>query len=389
MTNPYVSVVSWLNDSAPIKIPEPLGEAADNQFQGSRNEKIVEIAGRSCYDSFGRGRDSKSYHEHIHEVGHTSVHEHVVYPFFFSGRGSALVDLLVATHDCPGLSITTNSTRESAIISINVRALNRLVKHFRALAYRKDVSRSDLLVYSFFHHMAKIAYSKDPRLVSEPEFTRVLFPLPGALLYHEGNSEELIRDAYCLKAGDACKDLRDIASSPYGQEAFRHGHVVFFFSGVSRGLTHEQVRHRIHVGISQRSTRYVSESKTPWVYHPLLEEYLRASPELDGGVMGGVLEGCIESCRDTYDYIYSELSDFLLKRGEDKFRARKQARGAARGFLGNALMTEMVWSASFDVLKYVFIPQRASPFADEEIHRLAHDHVHRILADRYPSLFGA
>jgi len=49
------------------------------QLQGKPLEKLCEIAGRACYDSLGRGRDSAGYHQHILEVGHLSVLEHAAF----------------------------------------------------------------------------------------------------------------------------------------------------------------------------------------------------------------------------------------------------------------------------------------------------------------------
>src|SRR5690606_24684162 len=56
----------------------------------------------------------------------------------------------------------------------------------------------------------------------------------------------------------------------------------------------------------------------------------------------------------------------LISRGVDKATARKQARGAARGYLGNALQTEMIFSASVAQWDRM-IEQRANVAADAEI----------------------
>ncbi len=48
----------------------------------------------------------------------------------------------------------------------------------------------------------------------------------------------------------------------------------------------------------------------------------------------------------------------------------KQARGAARGLLGNALLTEMVWTCNIRAMKQI-LKQRANQHADAEIRVLA------------------
>ena len=58
------------------KLHATSGTPAEGQFMGTPAEKLVEICGRECYDSFGRGRSSVEYHAHINEVNHGSVQEH-------------------------------------------------------------------------------------------------------------------------------------------------------------------------------------------------------------------------------------------------------------------------------------------------------------------------
>ncbi len=59
-------------------------------------EKIAEMAGRTCYLSFGKGRKSnKAYLEHIKEVKHGSVTEHAVFTFLITGISRSLTHELV------------------------------------------------------------------------------------------------------------------------------------------------------------------------------------------------------------------------------------------------------------------------------------------------------
>lgn len=202
-----------------LGLPAELGTPAPNQLIGPDGQQLIETAGRTCYDSFGKGRGSDEYAKHILDIGHGSVEEHAQYSFFITG--------------------------------------------------------------------------------------------------------------------------------------------------VSRGLTHELVRHRVGVAISQRSTRYVDEDSSPWIKHPLFEQYLRETED----VIDEDWHRAEEVCRDVYRNMVKKLEPWLVKKGVDKFTARKQARGAARGVLGNALETELVWSANVRALRHV-ISMRASPAADAEIRGL-------------------
>jgi thymidylate synthase (FAD) len=200
-----------------IGLPAGLGTPGPSQLQGPDAQKLIETAGRTCYDSFGKGRESNAFARHLIEVGHGSVMEHAQYSFFISG--------------------------------------------------------------------------------------------------------------------------------------------------VSRGLTHELVRHRVGIAISQRSTRYVDESHSPWAYHPLLRQ-------IDDFELLERWDMVQEVADEVYGLTVQKLQEMLEKRGLDKTTARKQARGAARGILGNALATELIWSANVRSLRHV-IELRGHPSSDGEIRFLA------------------
>jgi thymidylate synthase (FAD) len=132
------------------------------------------------------------------------------------------------------------------------------------------------------------------------------------------------------------------------------------------------VRHGIGTAISQRSTRYVDEAQSDWILHPLLDEALFHPDE----ELLGTVESAMASCQFAYGLIVERLMEVMVAKGVDKLTARKQARGAARGILGNALETEMVWSANIRALRHV-IEMRAADGADAEIRLLAN----RLLAE--------
>lgn len=178
-------------------------------------------------------------------------------------------------------------------------------------------------------------------------------------------------------AGRTCYDSygRGRSSAEYHQHILQVGHgsvlehasISFYIEGVSRGLTHELVRHRAGTAISQRSTRYVDESESAWAWHPLIAEALEArgiiQPQDERG------DRLREHAGALYGEIVLMVQSYLEGLGTDKLTARKQARGAARGALGNALETSLVWTANIRALRNV-IEQRASEFADAEIRLL-------------------
>lgn len=144
--------------------------------------------------------------------------------------------------------------------------------------------------------------------------------------------------------------------------------ISIFVQG-SRGFSHELVRHRFRTAVSQRSTRYVDESASPWVMHPLIEKFEHDNPLHDSGFETEITERgktLIGDAQMVYDKSVKQMQGWLEHQGSSAFQSRKQARGAARGFLGNALLTEMLFSAS--VTQWVrMLRLRASDAADAEI----------------------
>ncbi|MCH9018224.1 MAG: FAD-dependent thymidylate synthase [Chloroflexi bacterium] len=63
--------------------------------------------------------------------------------------------------------------------------------------------------------------------------------------------------------------VTNLLSSKDGS-VFEHVNYGFVFTGVSRSLTHELVRHRAGFAYSQRSQRYVDETDAPFVLPPAL-----------------------------------------------------------------------------------------------------------------------
>jgi len=141
----------------------------------------------------------------------------------------------------------------------------------------------------------------------------------------------------------------------------------------SRGMSHEIVRHGDFTAISQRSTRYVYESSSDYIWHPLINEYIEKHETqlLDN------LDEVEKITKNNYDEWVRILQDYCVQKGMTKFDARKQARGAARGILCNALSTEMIFSANLRQWKWM-LKQRMNPAADGEIHEIFKE-VHDII----------
>lgn len=129
-----------------------------------------------------------------------------------------------------------------------------------------------------------------------------------------------------------------------------HSSATFLFTGVSRALTHELVRHR-HFSFSQVSQRYVDHSGRAVVYHPSLDGRERL-----------MVADAAQRARD----VYETLARDLRARGVDK----KTANGAARSVLPEGTETKIVVTGNHRSW-LEFIDKRNSKYADPEIRELA------------------
>jgi thymidylate synthase (FAD) len=160
-----------------------------------------------------------------------------------------------------------------------------------------------------------------------------------------------------------------------------HGSVLehavwnFVFTGCSRSLTHELVRHR-HFGYSQLSQRYVDESVAEYVEPDCIAE--------DAELHRLWLDAIAQSHR-----AYMALTELLLERFHeepDKTSRRKLARQAARSVLPNATETKIFVTGNARALRH-FIEMRGSRHAEVEIRKLAVK-VLQIMQHEAPHIFG-
>lgn len=166
----------------------------------------------------------------------------------------------------------------------------------------------------------------------------------------------------------------------------KHGSVTehavysFLFTGISRSLTHELVRHRAGWAYSQLSQRYVDESDCNFVE----PEIIASDPELHA-----MFQEVLDLVIPTYKKMTDRQSQIIeekypeITKGTDR---RKMARQAARCILPNATETKIFVTANVRALRH-FIELRANPGAEVEIRALAIELCKLLKADS-PNLFG-
>ncbi len=161
-----------------------------------------------------------------------------------------------------------------------------------------------------------------------------------------------------------------------------HGSVLehavwnFVFSGVSRTLTHELIRHRAGWGYSQLSQRYVDES---------VAEYVEPDCVADDPEMHKTWLDAVAHAHQAYLKLTEGLQR-VYKDEPDRTLRRKLARQAARSVLPNATETKIFVTANARALRH-FIELRASRHAEVEIRKLAVA-VLRLMQKEAPNLFS-
>lgn len=164
--------------------------------------------------------------------------------------------------------------------------------------------------------------------------------------------------------------IRNIIEMEHGS-VLEHSSINLAIQGVSRSLSHELVRHRVGVAISQESQRYVDASDIQFVVPPLVAY-------LAGGSMSNadeIVEFARACERARADYIRLQESIVAeIKRKTPNIKSltmiKKRANEAARAHLPNAAETRLLWTPNMRLLRH-FLWLRGGSGADLEIRRLA------------------
>ncbi|WNM67402.1 ThyX-like thymidylate synthase [Rhodococcus phage Apiary] len=187
------------------------------------------------------------------------------------------------------------------------------------------------------------------------------------------------------------------------ESVLEHASVSFYLTGISRGCSHELVRHRHH-SFSQLSQRYVPTDNIRFVVPPAMLEEFGAiwdvadeagevrSPKTGEPItrQDGIDEMAEEWCLDAHERHVGEYEDIATFLGGDQARIKrkpKQVREAARSELPNAAETRMLLTGNLRAWKN-FLIQRDSPAADAEMQEVAGE-IARQLAEIAPNVFGA
>jgi thymidylate synthase (FAD) len=167
--------------------------------------------------------------------------------------------------------------------------------------------------------------------------------------------------------------LQNILRSAHGS-VLEHANFSFVLHNVSRVLTHELVRHRAGVAVSQESLRFVRLADLPFWF----PEWATADEELMTRATA-LLEHMEEFQR------WASVH-FGLDNADVPFSVKKHRTSFMRRFAPDGVATGLVWSANIRTLRHT-IEARTAAGAEEEI-RLVFGKIAEIMRTECPALFG-
>jgi thymidylate synthase (FAD) len=172
---------------------------------------------------------------------------------------------------------------------------------------------------------------------------------------------------------DHRKYLENILSSAHGS-VLEHASFSFVLHNVSRVATHELVRHRPGVAISQESLRFVRLADIPfwfpdWAHDD--EELIRRATALLGQME---------------EFQRWMAGHFRLDEDGVPFHEKKHKTSFMRRFAPDGVATGMLWTANIRTLRHT-IEARTDTGAEEEI-RLIFGKIAELMRVEAPALFG-
>ncbi|HKZ63455.1 MAG TPA: FAD-dependent thymidylate synthase [Thermoplasmata archaeon] len=204
------------------------------------------------------------------------------------------------------------------------------------------------------------------RFREAPQGAETLIEMAGRLCYE---SFEVGLNPNVTKIRGTNKDYLENILSRGDGSILEHGVVSLAFLNVSRVLTHELVRHRVGVAISQESLRYVRLKEIKmWLPEELTDEQKER------------MIHAAEQSEEAYRRLAESIPWDTMS-----MDAKKRMTSALRRILPDGLATNIIWSANHRTLRWV-IEMRTDPAAEVEI-RMLFDQVAQLCIREWPNLY--
>jgi thymidylate synthase (FAD) len=170
------------------------------------------------------------------------------------------------------------------------------------------------------------------------------------------------------KIRESSRDYIDNTLSKGDGSIFEHATCTFAFINVSRVFTHELVRHRVGVAISQESLRYVRPTNLRFWLPPELRDKKTE----------------VKSILERIEKDYHDLEE-SYEWDRTNFDVKKRVTSALRRIMPDGIATSIVWTANHRTIRHV-ITMRTSESAEVEI-RFVFDKVARMMKERFPLIY--
>lgn len=176
--------------------------------------------------------------------------------------------------------------------------------------------------------------------------------------------------------------LRNIIDVGHGS-VLEHAQFTFVFQDVSRVFTHELVRHRAGVAISQESLRYVRLTDLGVRIPNILDD---DRPFAGDEFVGPFRSKIVSLVEILEEFQRDAAAHFGLDDENVPFHYKKEVTSALRRLAPIGLSTMMTWSSNIRTLRHV-IEMRTAKGAEEEI-RIVFQQVAEVMRHECPLLFA-
>jgi thymidylate synthase (FAD) len=164
---------------------------------------------------------------------------------------------------------------------------------------------------------------------------------------------------------DAERYFTNMKASGHGS-VFEHANFSLLLYGISRSVTHELVRHRAGVGVSQQSQRYVSGRMVRFVERP---EYA-VDETLHAQFLQRIERAAAEYAALTERILEMQHAGAQILTAQERTDLRKKVQQTARSVLPNETEAPIVVTGNARAWRHI-ISMRASAHAETEIRELA------------------
>ena len=246
-------------------------------------------------------------------------------------------------------------------------------------------------INAFFAHKEKTTGMNKPPIdwkpTSDTDVEKII-EFYGRLCYESWDAESTSNNNITRIRNNSKDYLLNILKSGHGS-VLEHAWLNFIFSDVSRIFTHELVRHRVGVAISELSHRfYRNNDRTNRYGMPLVQEQIDLF-EKDASVSLTESNDILHIFEHYTDVIHENsinLAKGVFDINSLPFAQKKKITSLLRRLAPSGMATDIGWSTNIRSLRHI-IESRTNRHSEYEIRKVFAE-VAEMVQQKYPLLFG-